>query len=180
MHILSRYVRCIDDFSTPGSVKPSSQISAMTPNFFAPYRASFIFRLESPMKCNFNLLRTSCSILLAAALATGSMIGLSATAYAESAAHKTPKQPCAGPSAIQCPGGMKCIDDPADKCDPTKEGINCPGICVAGAPISKVKQPCGGPTGIVCQGGMICVDDPSDDCDPTKEGVNCKGMCMSK
>jgi hypothetical protein len=75
---------------------------------------------------------------------------------------------------------MKCIDDPADKCDPTKEGTNCPGICVAGAPVSKVKQPCAGPTGIVCQGGMICVDDPSDECDPTKDGVNCKGICMSK
>jgi len=124
-------------------------------------------------------------------LVIGSGMGLTDAVYAEGdmpgqeksssqSKSSTPKQPCAGPSAIQCPGGMKCIDDPSDKCDPTKEGTDCPGICVAGKPVSKVKQPCGGPTGIVCPGGMICVDDPSDACDPTKEGINCKGMCMSK
>jgi hypothetical protein len=132
------------------------------------------------MKLNFNLIMASRFILLAAMLAVGSMTGFGETAYAQSTTHKTPKQPCAGPSAITCPGGMKCIDDPSDKCDPTKEGVDCAGICVAGTPTSKVKQPCGGPAGIVCQGGMICVDDPSDNCDPTKDGINCKGMCMNK
>src|SRR6185437_3276269 len=98
----------------------------------------------------------------------------------ESRSSKVPKQPCAGPSSIMCPGGMKCIDDPSDKCDPTKDGINCAGICVAGAPVSKVKQPCAGPSGIVCPGGMTCIDDPSDSCDPTKDGVNCGGMCVAR
>ena len=141
------------------------------------------------MKSRSNSSNTLFRILIS--LAIGLSMGLTGTVHAEedmsgqekshsSSKSSTPKQPCAGPSGIQCPGGMKCIDDPGDKCDPTKEGTNCPGICVAGAPVSKVKQPCAGPTGIVCQGGMICVDDPSDECDPTKEGINCKGICMSK
>jgi hypothetical protein len=93
---------------------------------------------------------------------------------------KVPHQPCGGPSAITCPGGMRCIDDPTDKCDPTKDGMNCPGLCVAGTAVSKVKQPCGGPSGITCPGGMTCVDDTSDNCDPTKDGINCIGMCVGK
>lgn len=105
------------------------------------------------------------------------IFGLGGLAHAQD---KAPKQPCAGPSAITCPGGMKCIDDPSDKCDPTKDGINCMGICVAGAPVSKVKQPCGGPSGIGCPGGMVCVDDTSDNCDPTKDGVNCIGLCINR
>jgi hypothetical protein len=121
----------------------------------------------------------------------GLIIGLSGPAHAQdstgqeasgsqSKSSKVPKQPCAGPSAITCPGGMKCIDDPSDKCDPTKDGINCAGICVAGAPVSKVKQPCAGPSGITCPGGMTCVDDTTDNCDPTKDGVNCIGMCVNR
>lgn len=104
----------------------------------------------------------------------------SGTSAPQSTASKVLKQPCAGPSGILCPGGMKCIDDPSDKCDPTKDGINCVGICVAGAPASKVKQPCAGPSGITCPGGMTCIDDPSDKCDPTKDGVNCVGMCVAR
>src|SRR3954451_659727 len=130
------------------------------------------------MKRYFNLIMATRFVL--AALTIGLAMSSGGTAYAESAAPKTPKVPCAGPSAIQCPGGMKCIDDPSDKCDPTKEGIDCAGMCVAGTPTSKIKQPCAGPSGITCQGGMICVDDPSDSCDPTKEGINCKGICMNK
>ncbi|SCX87393.1 hypothetical protein SAMN05216308_101663 [Nitrosospira sp. Nsp13] len=51
------------------------------------------------------------------------------------------------------------LDNPSDKCDPTKDGTHCMGICVAGAPASKVKQPCGELSGIMCPGGMVCVDD---------------------
>jgi len=40
--------------------------------------------------------------------------------------------PCGGPSVIKCSAGMSCVDDPHDKCDPTKDGLNCPGMCVAG------------------------------------------------
>ena len=93
---------------------------------------------------------------------------------------KVPHQPCGGPSAITCPGGMRCIDDPTDKCDPTKDGMDCPGLCMAGTAVSKVKQPCGGPSGITCPGGMTCVDDTTDNCDPTKDGINCIGMCVGK
>lgn len=56
----------------------------------------------------------------------------------ESRSSKAPIQPCASP-LIKCPGGMKCIDDPSDKCDPAKDHINCAGICVAGAPVNKSK-----------------------------------------
>jgi hypothetical protein len=74
-----------------------------------------------------------------------------------------------------------CVDDPHDKCDPTKDGLNCPGMCVAGGGAEqKVKQPCGGPSRIQCQGGMVCVDDTSDNCDPTRDGLDCKGMCVAR
>ncbi len=89
--------------------------------------------------------------------------------------------PCGGPSVIKCPVGMSCVDDPHDKCDPTKDGLNCPGMCVAGGGAEqKVKQPCGGPSRIQCQGGMVCVDDTSDNCDPTRDGLDCKGMCVAR
>lgn len=121
-------------------------------------------------------------------------IGLSGTIYAqedksapdtsESQAKSagTAKQlPCGGPSVIICPAGLSCVDDSSDKCDPTKDGLTCPGKCVAGSgEQSKIKQPCGGPTRIACIGGMVCVDDPSDKCDPTKDGFDCKGMCVTR
>lgn|SRR5687768_17493381 len=89
--------------------------------------------------------------------------------------------PCGGPSAIKCSRGMSCVDDPSDNCDPTKDGLNCPGTCVAGSgEKSSIKQPCGGPSRIKCIGGMICIDDPSDKCDPTKDGLDCMGMCVTK
>ena len=89
--------------------------------------------------------------------------------------------PCGGPSVIQCPRGMSCVDNPHDKCDPTKDGLNCPGTCVAGSGAEqKLKAPCGGPSMITCQGGMVCIDDPSDSCDPTKDGLNCKGFCVDR
>lgn len=93
-----------------------------------------------------------------------------------------PKElPCGGPSVIKCPRGMSCVDDPSDKCDPTKDGLNCPGKCaMGGGKESTVKQPCAGPSRIKCAGGMICIDDPSDNCDPTKDGLDCKGMCVAK
>lgn len=100
---------------------------------------------------------------------------------AKSADGKMKQLPCGGPSAITCPRGMSCVDDPADKCDPTKDGLNCPGKCVAGGgEQSKIKQPCGGPSRIECIGGMVCMDDPSDNCDPTKDGLDCKGMCVAR
>jgi len=88
--------------------------------------------------------------------------------------------PCGGPGAIPCPGGMRCIDDPTDSCDPEKDGINCPGLCAAGVSVSKAKQSCGGTTSITCPAGMACVDDTADNCDPTKGGIDCAGMCAGK
>lgn len=41
-----------------------------------------------------------------------------------------PKQMCGGIAAFPCPESMKCVDDPADNCDPAKGGADCSGICV--------------------------------------------------
>lgn len=109
--------------------------------------------------------------------------GMSNPTTSESDSHaksgKTKQTPCGGPSVIKCPVGMTCVDDPADKCDPTKDGLECPGKCVAGSGESKIKQPCGGPARISCSGGMVCVDDATDNCDPTKDGLDCKGFCVA-
>jgi hypothetical protein len=100
---------------------------------------------------------------------------------AKSASGGKKQLPCGGPSVIQCPRGLSCVDNPHDKCDPTKDGLNCPGTCVAGSGAEqKVKAPCGGPSMITCQGGMVCIDDPSDSCDPTKDGLDCKGFCVER
>lgn len=127
------------------------------------------------------------------ALTLGLAMGLGGNVQAQDGMHEGHKSdskphhmdqkelPCGGPSVIKCPRGMACIDDPSDKCDPTKDGLNCPGKCAAGGgEKTKVKQPCGGPSRIKCVGGMICIDDPSDNCDPTRDGLDCKGMCVAK
>ncbi|ARO88236.1 hypothetical protein EBAPG3_010830 [Nitrosospira lacus] len=149
--------------------------------FFRFFQSEVIVKLYSTLNITAQLVALIALIfgLSGGVHAQASMSGGDVPA-SQSKSAKVPKQPCAGPSAITCPGGMKCIDDPSDKCDPTKDGINCMGICVAGAPASKVKQPCGGPSGIVCPGGMICVDDTTDTCDPTKDGVNCIGLCINR
>jgi hypothetical protein len=36
---------------------------------------------------------------------------------------------CGGIAGIKCPGGGKCVDDPADSCDPKAGGADCGGIC---------------------------------------------------
>ncbi|MEO6421998.1 MAG: Kazal-type serine protease inhibitor domain protein, partial [Candidatus Nitrotoga sp.] len=41
-----------------------------------------------------------------------------------------PKHMCGGIAGFLCPEGMKCVDDPADNCDPAKGGADCAGICV--------------------------------------------------
>jgi hypothetical protein len=127
------------------------------------------------------------------ALTLGLAVGLGGNVQAQEGMHDGHKSdsksqgmdkkelPCGGPSVIKCPKGMSCVDDPSDKCDPTKDGLNCPGKCVAGGgEETKVKQPCGGPSRIKCSGGMVCIDDPSDNCDPTRDGLDCKGMCVAK
>jgi hypothetical protein len=46
-------------------------------------------------------------------------------------------QVCGGVTAVQCPAGQTCVDDPSDTCDPDtygqdKAGASCPRICAAG------------------------------------------------
>lgn len=42
------------------------------------------------------------------------------------------KIPCGGLKGTPCPKGWFCVDDPDDKCDPTKGGADCIGVCVSG------------------------------------------------
>ncbi|KAK5655616.1 hypothetical protein OQA88_5547 [Cercophora sp. LCS_1] len=37
---------------------------------------------------------------------------------------------CGGFAGFQCKGGLQCIDDPRDDCDPRNGGADCGGICV--------------------------------------------------
>ncbi len=37
---------------------------------------------------------------------------------------------CGGVSALACPDGHRCVDDPRDECDPSEQGSICPGLCV--------------------------------------------------
>jgi hypothetical protein len=46
-------------------------------------------------------------------------------------------QACGGATAIQCPAGQTCVDDPKDTCEPDtygddKTGAACPRICASG------------------------------------------------
>lgn len=126
--------------------------------------AAFIFVLASGMT--------------AVAQDSGNSSGQKSAATSKSSRISHP--PCGGPGAIPCPGGMRCIDNPTDNCDPEKDGINCPGLCAAGVSVSKAKQSCGGTTSITCPAGMACVDDTADNCDPAKGGIDCVGMCAGK
>jgi hypothetical protein len=84
----------------------------------------------------YSLLSTAAQLATIIALSMSLAGGAHAQGGSESRSSKAPKQPCASP-LIKCPGAMKCIDDPSDKCDPAKDHINCAGICVAGAPVNK-------------------------------------------
>ena len=119
----------------------------------------------------------------------GLTIGLSATTHAQtdaSAGTSASQQegaidgrPCGGPSQLTCREGLICVDNPGDNCDPTRDGLKCPGTCKVNiVKEDEIDRPCGGTTGYNCSGGMICVDDPSDNCDPSKDGVKCKGICV--
>ncbi|KAF2691330.1 hypothetical protein K458DRAFT_483358 [Lentithecium fluviatile CBS 122367] len=81
---------------------------------------------------------------------------------------------CGGFAGLQCPTGMRCVDDPRDTCDPKKGGADCMGICVGGSE----KIPCAGKIGGICPEGWACVDDPTDTCDPAKGGRDCGGVCV--
>lgn len=81
---------------------------------------------------------------------------------------------CGGIAAFACPGGMSCVDDPSDSCDPTMGGADCGGYCVW----PKGSGSCGGIAGIQCAAGLRCLDDPADSCDPANGGADCGGICV--
>jgi hypothetical protein len=44
---------------------------------------------------------------------------------------KPKPQACGGITGAKCPDYLACVDDPSDKCDPTRGDKDCPGICKA-------------------------------------------------
>ncbi|NUP10658.1 MAG: hypothetical protein HOW73_31830 [Polyangiaceae bacterium] len=70
-----------------------------------------------------------------------------------------PVQHCGGFAGLQCPGGMICIDDPADDCDPNNGGADCGGICIDGPG----GEPCGSS---VCGAGSFCCNESCGICAP--------------
>jgi len=153
----------------------------------------FFFISKGVNMKNYSVFSVAARFTTLLALTLGLAMGLGGNVQAQDGMHEGHKSdskshhmdqkelPCGGPSVIKCPGGMACVDDPSDKCDPTKDGLNCPGKCAtAEGQETKVKQPCAGPSRIKCVGGMICIDDPSDNCDPTRDGFDCKGICVAK
>lgn len=51
-----------------------------------------------------------------------------ASAACTDEARKAPH--CGGIAALRCDGGLTCVDDPCDDCDPEHGGADCGGICV--------------------------------------------------
>ena len=43
--------------------------------------------------------------------------------------HEKCPQKCGGFAGLPCPGGMKCVDDPSDDCNPAAGGADCGGVC---------------------------------------------------
>ncbi len=39
------------------------------------------------------------------------------------------QQRCGGIAGLQCPKGLRCMDDPSDNCDPAYGGADCMGLC---------------------------------------------------
>ncbi len=82
-------------------------------------------------------------------------------------------QQCGGLAGLPCPNGARCVDRPADGCDPGNGGTDCIGLCVYD-PI----ETCAGFVHSDCPAGGICIDDPRDKCDPDASGADCPGVCM--
>jgi hypothetical protein len=77
---------------------------------------------------------------------------------------------CGGVTDATCPGGYRCVDDPADDCD-MANGDDCNGICLVGGELPRC-----GANESPCPDGYVCADDPNDTCDGGPE-VDCPGVC---
>ncbi|MBX7115300.1 MAG: hypothetical protein K1X64_13305 [Myxococcaceae bacterium] len=89
---------------------------------------------------------------------------------------------CGGLAGLQCPGGLTCVDDPSDFCDPQNGGADCNGFCEASPDAGSVDagsqaQICGGIGGFRCPSGHTCIDTPDDGCDPQNGDLDCLGTC---
>jgi hypothetical protein len=79
---------------------------------------------------------------------------------------------CGGKVNRKCPDGLKCVDDPSDKCHPDCGDKNCRGICIR--PAAAV---CGGIQGLPCKRGYQCFDREDDSCNKLCGGADCIGDC---
>lgn len=68
-------------------------------------------------------------------------------------------QRCGGFAGFGCDGGLTCIDDPVDDCDPATGGADCGGICIEGdvASCELVGCPADGSSCTNCFGGWTCL-----------------------
>ncbi|HLL02082.1 MAG TPA: hypothetical protein VK539_15935 [Myxococcaceae bacterium] len=87
----------------------------------------------------------SIRVLVWGAVVLGAMGQLACTAQADAAqftSTETSSDPatgspsgegqfCGGFGGIQCPEGLRCVDDPNDSCEPTEGGADCGGICAS-------------------------------------------------
>jgi hypothetical protein len=79
------------------------------------------------------------AVVLGAAgqLACSTQADAAQLATAETSSEPAPSPPsgegqmCGGFGGLQCPEGLRCVDDPNDDCDPTQGGADCSGICVS-------------------------------------------------
>lgn len=92
----------------------------------------------------------------------------------EGECEEAPAQFCGGFAGIACPGGLECVDDPADDCDPANGGADCGGICAPPEPA----QFCGGFANIQCPEGFECAENTEDGCSPENGGADCGGICV--
>lgn len=84
-----------------------------------------------------------------------------------------PRVFCGGIAGIACPGSGKCVDDPADGCDPAKGGADCGGLCScspvpcpSGAPFDGSPKVCACVPGGASDGGVAAACSDTRPCPP--------------
>lgn len=51
------------------------------------------------------------------------------------------RRACGGFAGTPCPAGQHCVDEPSDRCDPTRDGRDCGGVCAPGDLDASVPTP---------------------------------------
>jgi hypothetical protein len=84
--------------------------------------------------------KTWSAIVVGAALMGGGC-GPSGQSEAAQSQNQSGATFCGGIANRPCPDGLRCVDDPADDCDPNHGGADCGGICVR--PEDSAQNTCG-------------------------------------